>query len=139
VKVFERRAHCAVLHIPAFARHSQLMQQVIKPILVLMIDKSTITREQTSSSPMTRSVRRNELRKLVPLADTTIYEMERRGEFPKRFNLSPRCVAWDLQEVEAWIAKRRLVSNSSDETRPPSPDVRLRKHRPVKRPLQSNL
>jgi prophage regulatory protein len=115
------------------------MQQVIKPILVLMIDKSTITREQTSSSPMTRSVRRNELRKLVPLADTTIYEMERRGEFPKRFNLSPRCVAWDLQEVEAWIAKRRLVSNSSDETRPPSPDVRLRKHRPVKRPLQSNL
>ena len=29
-----------------------------------------------------RAVRRRELRKIVPLADTTIYEMERRGEFP---------------------------------------------------------
>ena len=29
-----------------------------------------------------RTIRRNELRLLVPLADTTIYEMEQRGEFP---------------------------------------------------------
>ena len=37
------------------------------------------------------AVRRQQLRELVPLADTTIYEMEQRGEFPKRFNLTPRC------------------------------------------------
>jgi hypothetical protein len=36
----------------------------------------------------------------VPLADTTIYEMERRGEFPRRFHLTSRCVAWDRGEVE---------------------------------------
>lgn len=35
-------------------------------------------------------VRRPQLRELVPLADTTIYEMEQRGEFPKRFYLTPR-------------------------------------------------
>jgi prophage regulatory protein len=29
-----------------------------------------------------RTVRRPELRKIVPLASTTIYEMEQRGEFP---------------------------------------------------------
>jgi prophage regulatory protein len=110
------------------------MKYLIEQILVLMIDKSTITREQTLSSPMTRSVRRNELRKLVPLADTTIYEMERRGEFPKRFNLSPRCVAWSLNEVEAWIAQRRMASRESEKSRPPNPDVRLRKNRPVKSP-----
>lgn len=28
-----------------------------------------------------RAVRRRELRKFVPLADTTLYEMERRGDF----------------------------------------------------------
>ena len=29
-----------------------------------------------------RMIRRHELRQIVPLADTTIYEMEQRGEFP---------------------------------------------------------
>ena len=53
--------------------------------------------------PFRRTIRRHELRQIVPLAETTIYEMERRGEFPRRFNLTPRCVVWDLAEVEAWI------------------------------------
>jgi prophage regulatory protein len=29
---------------------------------------------------------------MSPLADSTIYEMEQRGEFPLRFAFSPRCV-----------------------------------------------
>jgi len=47
--------------------------------------------------------------KIVPLADTTIYEMEQRGEFPRRFALSPRCIVWDLAEVEAWLLARRAA------------------------------
>jgi signal transduction histidine kinase len=54
-----------------------------------------------------RTIRRHQLREMVPLADSTIYEMEQRGEFPRRFALSPRCVVWDLSEVEAWLALRR--------------------------------
>ena len=54
-----------------------------------------------------RMIRRHELRLIIPLADSTIFEMERRGEFPPRFNLSPRCVVWDLAEVEAWLQQRR--------------------------------
>ena len=61
-----------------------------------------------------RMIRRHELRQIVPLADTTIYEMEQRGEFPRRFALTPRCVVWDLAE-----------------------DVRKRKARPVKAPDQA--
>jgi hypothetical protein len=38
---------------------------------------------------------------MVPLAESAIYEMKQRGEFPRRFALSPRCVVWDLSEVEA--------------------------------------
>jgi prophage regulatory protein len=30
-----------------------------------------------------QTIRRNQLRQLVPLADSTIYEMEQRGEFPR--------------------------------------------------------
>ena len=75
-----------------------------------------------------RTVRRAELRRIVPLADTTIYEMEQRGEFPRRFALSPRCVVWDLSEVEAWLLLRR----STPLTRAPHPDVRQRRNRPLK-------
>jgi len=80
-----------------------------------------------------RTLRRSELRELVPLGDTTIYEMEQRGEFPRRFHLSPRCVAWDMAEVEAWIAARRGdTAEGRSFAIAPHPDVRLRRARPVK-------
>jgi prophage regulatory protein len=54
-----------------------------------------------------RFVRRAELRRIVPLADTTIYDMECKGQFPRRFSLTPPCVVRDLDEVEAWLQERR--------------------------------
>jgi prophage regulatory protein len=78
--------------------------------------------------PFRRTIRRHELRQIVPLAETTIYEMERRGEFPRRFNLTPRCVVWDLAEVEAWIDERKQAPRASAT----KPDVHLRKTRPVR-------
>lgn len=53
------------------------------------------------ASGLPRMIRRRELRTIVPLADSTIYELEQRGQFPRRLNLTPRCVVWDLGEVEA--------------------------------------
>ncbi len=80
--------------------------------------------------PIKRTIRRQQLREMVPLADSTIYEMEQRGEFPRRFALSPRCVVWDMAEVEAWLASRR----STPIVRAQSPDVRHRRSRPVREP-----
>ncbi len=54
-----------------------------------------------------RTIRRSELRQMVPLADSTIYELERKGEFPQRFFLTARCVVWDLAGVEEWLRSRR--------------------------------
>jgi prophage regulatory protein len=79
-----------------------------------------------------RMIRRHELRQIVPLADTTIYEMEQRGEFPRRFALTPRCVVWDLAEVEAWLTERLATAHQSTIGRAPHPDVRKRKARPVR-------
>ncbi|WP_322082797.1 helix-turn-helix transcriptional regulator [Burkholderia sp. BCC1972] len=78
--------------------------------------------------PFRRTIRRQELRQIVPLAETTIYEMERRGDFPRRFNLTPRCVVWDLAEVEAWIDERKQAPRGGVS----KPDVHLRKTRPVR-------
>jgi prophage regulatory protein len=50
-----------------------------------------------------RTIRRQQLREIVLLADSTIYEMEQGGELPRRFALSPRSVVWDLAEVEGWL------------------------------------
>ncbi len=78
-----------------------------------------------------RAVRRRELRKIVPLADTTIYEMERRGEFPQRFYLTSKCAVWDLDEVEQWLTARRAASSSGRIRRGPDPDVQCRRSRPI--------
>jgi prophage regulatory protein len=83
--------------------------------------------------PATRAIRRPELRKIVPLADTTIYEMERRGEFPRRFALTRRCVVWDLGEVEAWLDERKRAGDGRPDETVEGPDVRTRRTRPVRR------
>lgn len=80
-----------------------------------------------------KTIRREQLREIVPLADTTIYEMERRGEFPARFYLTSRCVVWDLAEVEDWLEARKHASKHRAVKRAPMPDVQLRTTRPVKR------
>lgn len=78
-----------------------------------------------------RTIRRQQLREIVPLADSTIFEMEQRGEFPQRFYLTSRCVVWDLSEVEQWLDARRAASRAKSIKLAPTPDVRLRRAKPV--------
>lgn len=87
---------------------------------------------QTPAPLNKRTIRRHQLREIVPLADTTIYDMEQRGEFPQRFYLTSRTVVWDLGEVEAWLDERRRASKAKTVKRAPAPNVTLRKTRPVK-------
>jgi prophage regulatory protein len=79
-----------------------------------------------------RTIRRSQLRQIVPLADSTIYELERRGAFPKRFFLTARCVVWDLQEILAWVEDRKRESSAAPRRCAPVPDVRQRKRRQVR-------
>ena len=96
-----------------------------------MTDESPADPLALSTSAPTRLIRRRELRRLVPLSDTTIYELECSGQVPRRFRLTPRCVVWDLAEIEAWLVKRRKSSEEGRSPIAPEPDVRLRKTRPV--------
>ncbi|MEI6025078.1 MAG: AlpA family phage regulatory protein [Betaproteobacteria bacterium] len=83
----------------------------------------------TNPTQLRRTIRRSELRQIVPLADSTIYELERRGDFPQRFFLTARCVVWDLAEVEAWLRSRRQPGSSDVVKKAPAPDFRRRKER----------
>lgn len=86
--------------------------------------------ETTMDTTTKRTIRRAELRRIVPLADTTIYMLEKNGEFPKRFYLTDRCAVWDLAEVEAWVEEKREAARTPQTRR--GPDVKQRKRRPVR-------
>ncbi len=50
---------------------------------------------------------RRELLELVPLSMSTIDTLEKKGEFPSRFVLSPTVkVCWRRHEAEKWLAER---------------------------------
>ncbi|MDR3528470.1 MAG: AlpA family phage regulatory protein [Rhizomicrobium sp.] len=49
---------------------------------------------------------RKTLHAMIPLSERTIYNMEQRGEFPRRIALTSRNVAWDLAEVERIEARK---------------------------------
>jgi len=58
-------------------------------------------------------IRRAALRRLVPFSDSHLRVLERAGEFPRRFLIGRRCVAWHLREVLAWIESRRAAAGKS--------------------------
>ncbi len=54
---------------------------------------------------------REDVLRLVPFSYTTLWEMMRRGEFPRSVRLSPNKAAWSKvawyeDEIRAWIAGR---------------------------------
>ena len=63
--------------------------------------------ESTSLALAQALIDRKQLLRLVPLSDRTIFNLEKRGEFPQRLAITPRRVAWYLNEVTEWMEQRR--------------------------------
>lgn len=78
---------------------------------------------------MKGAIDKKELLKKVPLSWYTINALEKAGEFPKRFAITPGRVAWNGDEVEAWLDARQ--ESGTDKKPVNAPDVRQRKTRPV--------
>jgi len=72
------------------------------------------------------------LKLLVPISDTTVWRMERRGEFPRRIRVSPRRVAWRRSEIEAWLEQRQRASLVVSTAVASSPQSQRRPGRPRK-------
>ncbi|MDA3969740.1 MAG: AlpA family transcriptional regulator [Desulfobulbaceae bacterium] len=70
---------------------------------------NVVTKPTKQSSPDTwpeRIVRAKELHELTGLSRTTIWRMERKGEFPSRVPLSGNSVGWRYSEVMEWMKLR---------------------------------
>jgi prophage regulatory protein len=70
-----------------------------------------------------RTIRRPEVLKKTGLSATTIYNLEKSGQFPPHFMLTPRCAAWDEAEVDAWLDARKARPAKGL----PGPDSTLRR------------
>lgn len=55
-------------------------------------------------------INRKQLLQKVPLSRRAILDMEKRGEFPRRFSISTRVVVWDVAEVDAWISRQQAAA-----------------------------
>ena len=59
--------------------------------------------------PIKRTIRRPELLAKTGLSKTSIYNLEREGNFPRHFMLTPRCAVWIESEIDAWLDQRQSV------------------------------
>lgn len=52
-------------------------------------------------------INKKTLLEMIPLSDSAIYKLEKRGKFPARIALTSRKVAWEMSAVESWIQSRK--------------------------------
>lgn len=76
-----------------------------------------------------RTLRREQVLNKTGLSRTAQYNLEKNGDFPARFLLTPRCAVWFEDEIDAWLEARRAAALAAV----PGPDVRLRKTNPVRK------
>jgi prophage regulatory protein len=73
--------------------------------------------KQDSESRLPRLLPFREVAQRVALSRSTIWRMERAGQFPKRRRLSVNKVAWWEPEIEEWLRTRALLVNDSGGSR----------------------
>jgi len=54
--------------------------------------------------------RKPELKQQTGLSDSTIWRMEKAGQFPKRKQITSRLVGWLRSEVDEWVKSREIVA-----------------------------
>lgn len=64
------------------------------------------------STELPRIVSKRQLLEIVPYSPQHIGRLEKAKKFPKRIEIGPGRVGWNLAEVEAWLAERRLANGT---------------------------
>ena len=54
-------------------------------------------------------VRPKQLAELLSVSTVTIWRMEKRGDLPRRKQISTRTVGWLESEIKEWLQQRPLV------------------------------
>lgn len=58
-------------------------------------------------------LRKKEVLGLLKCSDPTLWRLEKKGAFPRRFNIGPGCVVWDQAEVLSWLDAKRAAARSA--------------------------
>jgi prophage regulatory protein len=66
---------------------------------------------------MSRILGKRQMREKVPYGDRHLRNLEAKGEFPKRFPITPngRVVGWLESEIDDWIAERAAARDPEQE------------------------
>lgn len=59
-----------------------------------------------------RFIRRTEVQKITGLGASSIYQLQRDGDFPLAVQLSERRVAWIESEIQEWV-KNRIAARAA--------------------------
>lgn len=54
-----------------------------------------------------RTLRRDQVLQKTGLKRTTQHNLEKAGDFPRHFLLTPRCAVWFEDEIDTWLADRQ--------------------------------
>ncbi len=76
--------------------------------LLNSVTQNTPLSSQPFNTP-DRIIRSKEVQEITGLSRTTIWRMERTGDFPDRVGLGVGSVGWKLNEVNNWVTNRKTI------------------------------
>lgn len=74
--------------------------------LLSHVSEPTAQSRNPENQNQERILRLEEVTKMVGLSRTTLWRMERKGEFPARVPLSSRSVGWRFADIDRWMRER---------------------------------
>ena len=82
--------------------------QLLQHLLDNVVDSPVSQNQQVhrSDSSQDRILRAQEVQQLVGLSRTTVWRLERKGQFPNRLPLGTGSVGWLKSDIESWIQNR---------------------------------
>lgn len=90
-------------------RNSLLNQQYFR-IAELATTAERRARTYPGYNGRTRNLKARPAKKgLLPLGESTIWEMVRRGEFPQPIRISNRITVWRSSDIIEWMEEKNLV------------------------------
>jgi predicted DNA-binding transcriptional regulator AlpA len=79
--------------------------RVLQDAALQGIDRALEARTRTAG---TRVLSLQSVLELIPVSRTTLWRMERAGQFPRRIQISSNRIGWLESDVEAWLEKRKV-------------------------------
>ena len=92
-------------HIKVTNNQTEFFGYQLLQYLLGTVSGEVLTMPRQTSSP-DRILRSHEVQEMTGLSRTTIWRLERKGEFPARVALCAGSVGWRLSEVDTWVRGR---------------------------------